>query len=63
MDRRTMNHKYTKDIGLLFLSLNPRLLKCTTSAMEKVMDQKSDLRAEVSQLPSSASTRIRGQGR
>ncbi len=63
MDRQTINHKDTKDTGLLFLQLKPRLLKCTTFSTEKRNDRKNDLRVELAQLPTSALTRIRGQGR
>ncbi|MDH5739417.1 MAG: hypothetical protein OEY77_03740 [Nitrospira sp.] len=54
MDRYTTDLKGT---GLLFLSLKPRLLKCTISATEKRTEQKNDLLAEVAPLSNSATTR------
>jgi hypothetical protein len=59
MDHHTVNSQST---GLLFLSLKPRLLKCTTSVIENGINRKNDLRAVESQFPNSASTRIGERG-
>ncbi|MGE3485596.1 MAG: hypothetical protein AB7L09_12760 [Nitrospira sp.] len=60
MDCHSMN---LQDAGLLFLSLKPRLLKYTAFATEKQKAQRNDLRGELTQLPNSATTRIKGRGR
>ena len=60
MDRHSMN---LQDIGHPFLSLKLRLLKYTAFATEKQKAQRNDLRAELTQLPNSATTRIKGRGR
>jgi hypothetical protein len=56
MDRHSVNFEET---GIRYITLKPRLLKCTTSAMEKGTDENNDPRAEVPQIPNSASTRVR----
>ncbi|NGZ95950.1 MAG: hypothetical protein CV089_07440 [Nitrospira sp. WS110] len=60
MDQYSVNRK---DTAVLFLSLKPQLLKCTTSVMEKETNQRDDLRAEVSRLIPWTSARVRGQER